>query len=157
MTKVAGGSDAAHGGVIVQKDSHPITIDNYSGHMTLIYAHDTAKPSDVNMGLSMIGGDTTIMNAAEGSAITMLTDNIGLNPLSGTASEKNLVSGTLNALANKLFYKGYADKHLTGTVKIAEGLTASSAALKTGDISWKSTGQGEYKYCLLYTSDAADD
>ena len=146
VTKVAGGSDAAHGGVIVQKDSHPITIDNYSGHMTLIYAHDTAKPSDVNMGFSMIGGDTTIMNAAEGSTITMLTDNMGLNPLSGTASEKNLVSGTLNALANKLFYKGYADKHLTGTVKIAEGLTAFSAALKTGDISWKSTGQGEYKY-----------
>lgn len=56
-------------------------------------------------------------------------------------------------MAGKLFYKNYADGNLAGVVKIADGLTSSSAALKTGDISFstedsgtKTPGQGYYDY-----------
>lgn len=32
LMKLHGGSDAVHKGYIYQKDSKPITVDNYSGH-----------------------------------------------------------------------------------------------------------------------------
>ena len=54
---------------------------------------------------------------------------------------------TLNALAGKLYYNAYTggQRNLTGTVQIAEGLTASSVTLKTGDITYKDkNGQGQY-------------
>ena len=143
VTKVAGGTAPAKAGVIVQKDSNPITIDHYSGHTILVYDNEASSPA------TMIGGDTIIANAEAGSGITMRTNSRGLDTNSGKAKDKNLVNATLNALANKLFYTAYknGETNLTGKVEIAEGLTTSAVAKKTGNISFKNgTGQGEYIY-----------
>ena len=150
LATLHGGKNAANAGLIYQKDNNPISVVNYSGHTTVFYDHDAADPSKI------IGGSFNITNAAEGSAITFITDNKGISSGfadgdSGDAKDK--VADVLNNLAGKLFYKNYTDGHLAGVVKIAEGLTASSAALKTGDISFSTEdtgtftpGQGYYAY-----------
>lgn len=150
LATLHGGNDADNAGLIYQKDNNPISVVNYSGHTTVFYDHDAADPSKI------IGGSFNITNAAEGSAITFITDNKGITSGfadgdSGDAKDK--VANVLNNLAGKLFYKNYTDGHLAGVVKIADGLTASSAALKTGDISFSTEetgtftpGQGYYDY-----------
>ena len=143
LTNLAGGSDASHAGVIFQRNDKDITIDNYSGHTRVFYAHDAATPT------TMIGGDFRIKNAAAGSAITLTTDSSGLNTESTKAADKNRVSATLNALANKLWYTAYTtgERNLTGKAEIAEGLTTSSASKRMEDITFDGTsGQGSYVY-----------
>ena len=144
-----------NGGVIDMTDAEAgtVTIQNYGGSSTYIYKHDTTKPADANGGYAILGGDVKISQADKGSKITLLTDRTGLDFTSTKADEKNLISGTLNALAGKLYYTGYADGNLSGTVKIAEGLTASSASLRsetitfsTADTGTKKAGQGFYAY-----------
>lgn len=146
---------AGNGGVIDMTDAKAgtVTIQNYGGSSTYIYKHDTTKPADANSGYAILGGDVKISQADKGSEITLLTDRAGLDFDSTKADEKNLISGTLNALAGKLYYTGYADGNLSGTVKIAEGLTASSASLRsetitfsTADTGTKKAGQGFYDY-----------
>ena len=146
---------AGNGGVIDMTDAKAgtVTIQNYGGSSTYIYKHDTTKPADANSGYAILGGDVKISHADKGSEITLLTDRTGLDFASTKADEKNLISGTLNALAGKLYYTGYADGNLSGTVKIAEGLTASSASLRsetitfsTADTGTKKAGQGFYAY-----------
>ena len=146
---------AGNGGVIDMTDAKAgtVTIQNYGGSSTYIYKHDTTKPADANSGYAILGGDVKISHADKGSEITLLTDHTGLDFASTKADEKNLISGTLNALAGKLYYTGYADGNLSGTVKIAEGLTASSASLRsetitfsTADTGTKKAGQGFYAY-----------
>lgn len=146
---------AGNGGVIDMTDAKAgtVTIQNYGGSSTYIYKHDTTKPADANSGYAILGGDVKISHADKGSEITLLTDRTGLDFASTKADEKNLISGTLNALAGKLYYTGYADENLSGTVKIAEGLTASSASLRsetitfsTADTGTKKAGQGFYDY-----------
>lgn len=146
---------AGNGGVIDMTDAKAgtVTIQNYGGSSTYIYKHDTTKPADANSGYAILGGDVKISHADKGSEITLLTDCAGLDFASTKADEKNLISGTLNALAGKLYYTGYADGNLSGTVKIAEGLTASSASLRsetitfsTADTGTKKAGQGFYDY-----------
>ena len=131
--------------VILQKDTNPITIGTYKGNTKIIYAHDKDDPTKI------IGGDFIInsVNPFTVSQAVLVTDNEGLNTSSDKAEDKNLVSETLNKLANKLYYKSYNEQpdKLEGTVEIAEGLTASSAALKTGKITFNpETGQGQYLY-----------
>ncbi len=150
IANLSGGASADKAGLIFQNDTNPISVVNYSGNTTVFYAHDASNPT------SITGGSFNITNAAENSAITLVTDNTGIS--SGwnegdDATAKDKVNEVLNQLAQKLFYKSYSDKHLTGTVKIADGLTASSAALKTGAISFstattgtKTAGQGFYEY-----------
>ena len=150
LATLHGGKDADNAGLIYQKDNNPISVVNYSGHTNVFYEHDAADPTKI------IGGSFNITNAAEGSAITFITDNKGIT--SGfadgdSADAKDKVANVLNNLAGKLFYKNYTDGHLAGVVKIADGLTASSAALKTGDISFSTEetgtftpGQGYYDY-----------
>ncbi|WP_156804657.1 autotransporter outer membrane beta-barrel domain-containing protein [Selenomonas sp. F0473] len=143
LAKLAGGADAAHAGLIFQKNDKDITIDNYSGHTRVFYAHDADSPTAIS------GGDLRINKAAADSGVTMVTDNTGLNTASETAADKNLVSATLNALANKLWYTGYVsgERNLLGKVEIAEGLTASSASKRVENITFDSaTGRGGYVY-----------
>ena len=150
LATLHGGKDADNAGLIYQKDNNPISVVNYSGHTTVFYDHDAADPTKI------IGGSFNITNAAEGSAITFITDNKGITAGfadGDSADAKDKVANVLNNLAGKLFYKNYTDGHLAGVVKIAEGLTASSAALKTGDISFSTEetgtftpGQGYYDY-----------
>ena len=150
LASLHGGSNAANAGLIYQKDNNPISVVNYSGHTTVFYEHDASDPTNI------IGGDFNITNAAKGSAITFVTDNTGITSgwnENDAGVDKDNVANVLNNLAGKLFYKSYADGNLAGVVKIADGLTASSAALKTGDISFstedsgtKTPGQGYYEY-----------
>lgn len=154
LTRLAGGVSADKAGQIFQKDTGNITVDNYSGYTDIYYAHEETAPK------TMIGGDFIIRKAASGSGISLITDNKGLNTSSNASADKNLVSETLNALANKLFYKAYADgeKNLTGFVKIAEGLTSSEAVLKTGNITFKKdNGQGQYLYETAYPNEQVTD
>ena len=143
LTNLAGGSDASHAGAIFQRNDKDITIDNYSGHTRVFYAHDAATPTTIK------GGDFRIKNAAAGSAITLTTDSVGLNTESTKAADKNRVSATLNALANKLWYTAYTtgERNLTGKAEIAEGLTTSAASKRVENITFDTaSGQGSYAY-----------
>lgn len=149
VTRLTGGSDASYAGVIIQKDKNPISMENYSGHTMVIYEHDTMVPTDPNEGLAIKGGDFKIGKVAAGSGIILRTNNAGLDTSSDKVADKNLVSGTLNKLANKLYYAAYTkgEKNLSGKVEIAEGLTASSLSKRIEDVTFKeSNGQGQYLY-----------
>ena len=155
------------GGFILQNDKNPIAVDHYSGDTTVIYRHEIKdnKGRDHaslygNKEASIMGGDFKITNAAENSTITLLTDNAGVNTASTDYRDQNLVYDLMDKLAGKLYYSGYADGHLKGIVKIADGLTASSAMMKMGDISFytekdegKTAGEGYYRYDLVYPSE----
>ena len=132
-----GGASDAKAGNIFQKDANSLTIDNYSGNTNIFYAH-TGNGEAVE---NYAAGDTVIKHAAEGSIVSMITDNTGI-----AMDNKESVNNVLNALAGKLTYSNFVngEKNLTGYVKIADGLTASSAALKTGDIIFTTSGKGSY-------------
>ena len=137
VTNFVGGASDAKAGNIFQKDSNSLTIDNYSGNTNIYYAHEGNGEAAENYK----AGDTIIKSAAEGSVVSLITDNTGV-AMDSDAS----VANVLNALAGKLTYSNFAsgEKNLTGFVKIADGLTASSKAQKTGDITFKEDGKGSY-------------
>ena len=138
VTNFTGGESEAKAGNIFQKDNNSLTISNYSGYTNIFYAHEGNGEAAENYK----AGDTIIKHAAEGSVVSLITDNTGIS----MNSDAN-VANVLNALAGKLTYSNFAngEKNLTGYVKIADGLTASSAALKTGDITFsKEDGKGSY-------------
>ena len=137
VTKLVGGSDAAHAGNIFQKDAKNLTIDNYSGNTNIYYAHEGNGEAAANYK----AGDTVIKAASKDSVVSLITDNKGI-----AMDNKDSVANVLNALAGKLTYSNFAtgEKNLTGYVKIADGLTASSAIKETGDITFNEKGQGTY-------------
>ena len=138
VTNFTGGESEAKAGNIFQKDNNSLTISNYSGNTNIFYAHTGNGEAAENYA----AGDTVIKSAAAGSVVSMITDNTGV-----AMDNKDSVANVLNALAGKLTYSNYVngESNLTGYVKIADGLTASSAALKTGDISFnKEDGKGSY-------------
>ena len=132
-----GGASEAKAGNIFQKDANSLTIDNYSGNTNIFYAHT----GNGEAASDYAAGDTIIKGAAAGSVVSMITDNTGI-----AMDNKDSVNNVLNALAGKLTYSNFVngEKNLTGYVKIADGLTASSAALKTGDIIFTTSGKGSY-------------
>ena len=133
-----GGKDEATRGTIVMDSDKDITLNNYSGNTVVSFNRDSEYPTRV------LGGDITIGSAAEGSVFTLSTDNNGID-----TSNISEVSKVLSKLANKLTYTGAiegAENNLDGYAQIAEGLTASSAALKLGDISFSAEdGKGSLK------------
>ena len=136
VAKFVGGSDAAHAGNIFQNDANNITIDNYSGNTNIFYAHT----GNGEAASDYAAGDTIIRSAAEGSVVSMITDNSGI-----TMDNEYSVANVLNTLAGKLTYSNFVngEKNLAGYVKIADGLTASSAAMQTGNIAFNAdTGKG---------------
>ena len=138
ITNFTGGASDAKAGNIFQKDDNSLTISNYSGNTNIFYAHTGNGEASENYA----AGDTVIRGAAEGSEVSLITDNTGV-----AMDNKDSVANVLNALAGKLTYSNYVngENNLTGYVKIADGLTASSAALKTGDITFnKEDGKGSY-------------
>ena len=139
VTKFVGGSDTAHAGNIFQNDANKLTIDNYSGNTNIYYAHTGNGEAAENYK----AGDTVIKSAAAGSEVSLITDNKNVD-----MTDNNSVGSVLNALAGKLTYSNFAsgEKNLLGYVKIADGLTASSVAQKTGDISFDKAGKGFYDY-----------
>ena len=137
ITNLVGGASDAKAGNIFQKDANSLTIDNYSGNTNIFYAHT----GNGEAASDYAAGDTVIKHAAEGSVVSMITDNTGIS-MDNTTSVNNV----LNALAGKLTYSNFVngEKNLTGYVKIADGLTASSAALKTEDITFNEEGKGTF-------------
>ena len=161
VTNFTGGESEAKAGNIFQKDNNSLTISNYSGYTNIFYAHEGNGEAAENYK----AGDTIIRKAAEGSVVSLITDNTGVS-MNNEAS----VANVLNALAGKLTYSNFVtgEKNLTGFVKIADGLTASSAALKTGDITFTEEGKGSYvsqapvvpsktEFTTVLTGDAATD
>lgn len=145
---------SGQGGVVYQDSDKPVTVYDYSGSKTVVYRHDSTDPTMIQ------GGDFIVKKAASGSAITLVTGSEGIKAGfkdTDSAADRNKVSAVLNKLANKLYYSSYAkEKNLTGVVRIAEGLTASSASAavgKEGKITFSdgtgeglSAGQGYYAY-----------
>ncbi len=161
VTNFTGGESEAKAGNIFQKDNNSLTISNYSGYTNIFYAHEGNGEAAENYK----AGDTIIRKAAEGSVVSLITDNTGVS-MNNEAS----VANVLNALAGKLTYSNFVtgEKNLNGFVKIADGLTASSAALKTGDITFTEEGKGSYvsqapvvpsktEFTTVLTGDAATD
>ena len=146
------GGTTADGSSSITESENGITgnvvVNNYSGNATVIYKH-----TKTNDGIDVIGGNFTIKNAAEGSKITLSTDNNGID-----TSNPGDVQGTLNQLANKLYYLGAidgAESNLDGYVQIAEGLTSSSAALKLGDVEFSGEdGKGSLAAGSVVTPDS---
>ena len=135
---LAGGNDAANAGNIFQNDSNKLTIDNYSGNTNIYYAH-TGNGEAAG---DYAAGDTIIKSAEKNSSVSLITDNKGV-----AMDDADSVANVLNALAGKVTYSNFTkgEKNLAGYVKIADGLTASSAAMKTGDITFnKEDGKGTY-------------
>ena len=129
ISRFVGGYAPNQAGAIFQNDDQNITIDTYHAYTKVFFAHDSATPTNIK------GGDIVIGKALGGSSITLITDNAGLNTeATAAAAEKNLVSATLNALANKLWYTAYTtgERSLGGKVQIAEGLTTSAASKRIG-------------------------
>lgn len=139
-----GGKDEAARGTIVMDGDKNITLSNYTGNTIVSFVRDSEYPTRV------LGGNITIGSATEGSVITLSTDNDGID-----TSNAGEVSKVLRKLANKLTYTGAiegAENNLDGYVQIAEGLTASSAALKLGDISFSAEdGKGSLKEGSIIT------
>lgn len=150
LKALRGGASIAEAGFIdmTADGVRDTSVDNYSGYTTVIYKH--TKTDD---GIDVIGGNFTIKNAAEGSKITLSTDNNGID-----TSNPDDVQGTLNQLANKLYYLGAidgAESNLDGYVQIAEGLTSSSAALKLGDVEFSGEdGKGSLAAGSVVTPDS---
>uniref|UniRef100_UPI0025D9AAFA autotransporter domain-containing protein n=2 Tax=uncultured Phascolarctobacterium sp. TaxID=512296 RepID=UPI0025D9AAFA len=136
VTNFAGGASDAKAGNIFQKDSNSLTIDNYSGNTNIYYAHT----GNGEAASDYAAGDTIIKHAAEGSVVSMITDNTGV-----AMDNEYSVANVLNTLAGKLTYSNFTkdENNLTGYVKIADGLTASSKAMQTGNIAFNAeTGKG---------------
>lgn len=129
----------ADGGVIIQKDKRKIQIDDFRGNAKLIYDHqnDGTKIEDYT------AGDFVVDKAGQNSFLTVITNNNGLD-----MGNKEKVSQALNSLAGKVYYSSYVtdERNLKGKAVIAEGLTASSAELGFGNITFtKEKGQGTVK------------
>ncbi|WP_288269881.1 autotransporter outer membrane beta-barrel domain-containing protein, partial [uncultured Dialister sp.] len=114
-------------------------IASYSGNMSILYSHNESTPTEIN------GAVTTVGQAADGSSISLITDSKGLSMNSRRVNDRNTVSETFNQLAHKLHYTAN-DGKLAGRLKIAEGLTSSSAALRTENITFDKDGIGTFVY-----------
>ena len=140
IASFVGGASDAKAGNIFQKDSNSLTIDNYSGNTNIFYAHTGNGEAAENYA----AGDTIIKHAEKDSVVSLITDNTGI-----AMDSEDSVANVLNTLAGKLTYSNFVvngEKNLTGLVKIADGLTASSAALKTGNIAFSTEdGKGSLK------------
>lgn len=142
LSRLVGGKDSASAGIIRVNDSDPIQIAEAEGVTKVWYEHADATPGTI------IGGDVKVLNAKTGTEMMLYTGNNGITKgfaEGDAAADKNNVSEVLNSLAHKLWYMA-GDSNLKGSVSIAEGLTASSATMKTGSITFAEGGQGFYEY-----------
>ncbi len=124
--------------VHVGKDDAERNMRRYyiSDDQLYIFEHNPDDPSEV------YGGGITIDSADPNSRIRLRTDNDGID-----IHDTDEVRDALNGLAGKLTYKAYVngEENLNGQAEIAEGLTASSAMMKFGDIKYRAeTGQGYF-------------
>lgn len=134
VTNLFGGRTEGSAGVIFQRDSAPIDIRHFKGHVLLDYEHSGSGSRDSDYS----AGNTTVHSADEGSQVTLSTSSRGI-----AMGDKKSVEETLTALAHKLYYTA-GDSHLTGKVQIAEGLVTSSASKMVGQMNFSDGGRGNY-------------
>lgn len=120
---------------IYMKADTDLTIGMLKRGIRILYDHDASNPTQI------LGGNVTIEEAEKNTLQNTLyvrTDSDGIN-----MSDETQVSGVLNALAQKIYYKG-TPENLDSYAEIAEGLTSASV-LKTGKISYdETTYQGSF-------------
>ncbi|MGM9582489.1 MAG: autotransporter domain-containing protein, partial [Phascolarctobacterium sp.] len=144
INNFVGGNDYSHSGYIVQKDSNPLTIANYSGSGILVYEHanDGTDVADYT------AGNTTIENAAAGSLITLSTDNKNID-----TNSKETVEKVMTALAQKLLYAASnSNTNLQGQVQIAGSLTTDKVALWLGDLTFDANNVGKFTEGSAHTT-----
>ena len=133
-----------NGGIINQTDANAGNIDvgDYSGNVVVNYKHTADKDTASNTlnNIKFGGGSLNIDKAAEGSSITLRTDNS--DNLSYTETDN--IEKLFRELSKKLYYAdaGSNPDNLSGHVEIAEGLTKVKVY---GDINYGEHGQGNYK------------
>lgn len=120
---------------IYMKADTDLTIGMLKRGIRILYDHDVSHPTQI------LGGNVTIKEAKKVDPQTTLyvrTDSDGIN-----MADETQVSGVLNALAQKIYYKG-TPENLDSYAEIAEGLTSASV-LKTGKFTYdKTTHQGHF-------------
>nr|WP_021170477.1 autotransporter outer membrane beta-barrel domain-containing protein [Sporomusa ovata]EQB25914.1 hypothetical protein SOV_4c05810 [Sporomusa ovata DSM 2662] len=138
-------------GVIYQKNSGKLNIDSFAGMAAVHYDHNGSDPTQI------IGGDVVINSSVsgggwnKGNIVYVRTDTTGID-----LNNELQVNKTLNALANKIYYKdamlggsagGYS---IAGSAAITETVTGGSRTnlgVKSGTIGFNTkTGQGYYYY-----------
>lgn len=127
--EVSGWAPGIGESAIYMKANTDLTIGMLKRGIRILYDHDVSHPTQI------LGGNVTIEEAEKGNPQTTLyvrTDSDGIN-----MSDETQVSHVLNALAQKIYYKG-TPENLDSYAEIAEGLTSVSA-LKTGKISYDET------------------
>lgn len=135
ISNFTGGTTAEAEGRISRNDTRDLTINNYSGFTSIFYEHGADYTQ-------FDAGNTIINNAATGSQITLITQRAGID-----LDTEDTVKAALNALAGKLYYKGYIDGHdnLSGKLMIAEDLTGASSAIDIEDVEFNpNNGQGTF-------------
>lgn len=120
---------------IYMKADTDLTIGMLKRGIRILYDHDASNPTQI------LGGNVTIKEAEKVNPQTTLyvrTDSDGIN-----MADETQVSGVLNALAQKIYYKG-TPENLDSYAEIAEGLTSASV-LKTGKFTYdETTHQGHF-------------
>lgn len=120
---------------IYMKADTDLTIGMLKRGIRILYDHDASNPTQI------LGGNVTIEEAEKVNPQTTLyvrTDSDGIN-----MADETQVSDVLNALAQKIYYKG-TPENLDSYAEIAEGLTSASV-LKTGKFTYdEATHQGHF-------------
>ena len=127
--EVSGCNPGVGESAIYMKANTDLTIGMLKRGIRILYDHDVSHPTQI------LGGNVTIEEAQKVNPQTTLyvrTDSDGIN-----MSDETQVSQVLNALAQKIYYKG-TPENLDSYAEIAEGLTSASV-LKTGKISYDET------------------
>lgn len=127
--EVSGWNPGIGESAIYMKADNDLTIGMLKRGIRILYDHDVSHPTQI------LGGNVTIVEAEKVNPQTTLyvrTDSDGIN-----MSDETQVSQVLNALAQKIYYKG-TPENLDSYAEIAEGLTSASV-LKTGKISYDET------------------
>ena len=127
--EVSGWNPGIGESAIYMKADTDLTIGMLKRGIRILYDHDVSHPTQI------LGGNVTIEEAEKVNPQTTLyvrTDSDGIN-----MSDETQVSHVLNALAQKIYYKG-TPENLDSYAEIAEGLTSASV-LKTGKISYDET------------------
>lgn len=127
--EVSGWNPGIGESAIYMKADTDLTIGMLKRGIRILYDHDVSHPTQI------LGGNVTIEEAEKVNPQTTLyvrTDSDGIN-----MSDETQVSQVLNALAQKIYYKG-TPENLDSYAEIAEGLTSASV-LKTGKISYDET------------------
>ena len=114
-------------GGFVEMGTDNMNIGTYSGSTTFIYENQDGN---------ITGGNVTIDDAAENSAVTMRTN------YHESFEDETARNTAMDALAGKLFYNN-ADDKLSGIAVISEGLMTGEKAKYYSDITFDAANDGK--------------